>query len=303
LAGVIEVVDGGSCFSEKAEEREGWPPFAGTYHVLRYRAPVAICTLTDEKLALRLANETGHQIAIVGILQTENIGIERVIQNTLSNPNIRFLILCGADSRRAVGHLPGQSFVSLARSGIDERARILGAHGKRPALLNISREAIEHFRENVEVIDLIGESSPAAILQKVRSLAAHNIGPSKPFSSEQIIKPLKGYMPKEMTPDPAGYFVIYVDKKRSVITVEHYSNAGFLDVVIEGREAAELYVPAVERGLLSRMDHACYLGRELARAEYALACGEPYNQDGAPEKSQSFESVSECNSACACNRS
>lgn len=303
LAGVIEVVDGGSCFSEKAEAREGWPPFAGAYHVLRYRAPVAICTLTNEKLALRLADEAGLPIAIIGTLQTENIGIERMIQNILSNPNIRFLILCGEDSRKAVGHLPGQSLVSLARSGIDEQAKIVGARGKRPALLNISREAVGHFRENVEVIDLIGESSSAAILQKARSLTAQNLGPSQPFSSEWIIQPLKGYLPKKMTLDPAGYFVIYVDEKRSLIIVEHYSNEGFLDVVIEGREAAELYVPAVEMGLLSRLDHACYLGRELARAEYALACGEPFTQDGAPERSPSRLAIAECDSACACNRS
>jgi tetrahydromethanopterin S-methyltransferase subunit A len=40
---------------------------------------------------------------------------------------------------------------------------------------------------------------------------------------------------------------------------------------------------AIERNLISRLDHAAYLGRELARAEYALSSGEPYVQDAAPE--------------------
>lgn len=56
-----------------------------------------------------------------------------------------------------------------------------------------------------------------------------------------------------------------------------------LDAIVEGKTAAELYVPAVEHGLVSRLDHAGYAGRELARAEHALLTGEPYVQDRAPE--------------------
>ena len=48
--------------------------------------------------------------------------------------------------------------------------------------------------------------------------------------------------------------------------------------------AAELYHPAIERGLVSRLDHAAYLGRELSRAEHSLISGEPYIQDAAPEE-------------------
>ena len=35
------------CPSTQVEERKGWPPLPGAYTVLRYQAPVAICTLTD----------------------------------------------------------------------------------------------------------------------------------------------------------------------------------------------------------------------------------------------------------------
>jgi tetrahydromethanopterin S-methyltransferase subunit A len=40
----------------------------------------------------------------------------------------------------------------------------------------------------------------------------------------------------------------------------------------------------IDRGLISRLDHAAYLGRELARAEESLRSGEPFVQDAAPEK-------------------
>jgi len=41
---------------------------------------------------------------------------------------------------------------------------------------------------------------------------------------------------------------------------------------------------AIEGGLLIRLDHAAYLGRELTRAEHALSSGETYAQDAAPEQ-------------------
>ena len=56
-----------------------------------------------------------------------------------------------------------------------------------------------------------------------------------------------------------------------------------LTTVIEGRTTAELYMTAINRKLVSRLDHAAYLGRELARAEGALTSGERYIQDAAPE--------------------
>ena len=79
-----------ACANEPVEERAGWPPLPGTYAVLRYQAPVAVCTLTDEELAERIAREAGESIAIVGSLHTENLGIERLVANVVANPHIRF---------------------------------------------------------------------------------------------------------------------------------------------------------------------------------------------------------------------
>ena len=64
-----------------------------------------------------------------------------------------------------------------------------------------------------------------------------------------------------MVPDPAGYFVVYVDQSRRLLSLEHYRNNGMLDTVIEGKSAAELYTPSIERNLVSSLDHAAYLGR------------------------------------------
>lgn len=273
-----------ACPTEQAVERPGWPPLPGSYRVQRYSAPVAVCTLTDESLARAVAESIGHGLAIVGTLQTENLGIERLVLNLLANPHVRFLVVCGADSRQAIGHLPGQSLAALGMEGVDAQLRIRGARGRRPVLRNLPLSAIEHFRETVEVIDLAGISDLHAIAEQVRDCAQRYPGPAIPFDVERTIRPTAGWLPRRMTPDPAGYFVVYVDALRRKLILEHYRNDGVLVNLIEGVSAAELYVPAVERSLVTRLDHAAYLGRELARAESALQTGEPYVQDGAPEQ-------------------
>ena len=126
------------CPTEEPEARSGWPPLPGDYHVIRYQAPVAMCTLNSSDLAEQLRDSAPAGLALVGTMHTENLGIERVIRNLLANPNIRFLIAAGEDTRQRIGHLPGQSLVSLFRNGLDERGRIKGAQGKRPVLKNVT---------------------------------------------------------------------------------------------------------------------------------------------------------------------
>lgn len=289
--------EGAACATEAVQEREGWPPLPGDYTVLRYRAPVAICTLTDIDLATALTGRQPEGIAIVGSLQTENLGIERLVQNVMADPYIRFVVLCGPDSERAIGHLPGRSLLALAASGVDDGMRIVGAPGKRPVLKNVSLAVVEHFRSQVELVDLIGTTDVARILAEVAACAARDPGPSEAGPAGNNMQPVTGYVPEKMTSDPNGYFVIYVDRARGLLSLEHYHNTGVLSAMVEGRTAAELYVPTVERGLVSRLDHAAYLGKELARAERALEDGSAYVQDAAPEA----KSAASCGCSGSCS--
>jgi tetrahydromethanopterin S-methyltransferase subunit A len=101
---------GSGCVVQPADTTQGMAtPSGGSYTALRYRAPVAICTLTDSELCDRIREASPAQASLVGTLQTENLGIERLLLNVLANPYIRFVLLCGSDSQQAVGHLPGQS--------------------------------------------------------------------------------------------------------------------------------------------------------------------------------------------------
>ena len=285
-----------TCPRDSVRERSGWPPLPGSYNVLRYHAPVAICTLNEAKLSDALAQAAPAGVSLVGTMQTENLGIERLISNVIANPHIRFLILAGADSRQAIGHLPGQSLLALATAGLDERSRILGARGKRPVLKNISKAAVEHFRRFIVVVDLIGETDVDTIVARAEACASNDAGPALPFAPVSLVPAVQGYLPDRMIPDAEGYFVVYTDLGRRSLALEHYRKDGVLHCIIEGKTAAELYWPAIERRLISRLDHAAYLGRELARAEHALRTGSPYTQDGAPEKEPEAPAR-----ACGCN--
>ncbi len=280
------------CPTEAVETRAGWPPLPGSYRVLRYHAPVAVCTLNTEELIAALAAAAPDALAIVGTLQTENLGIERLMTNILGNPSIRFLVVCGDDGRKAIGHLPGQSLIALARNGVNDDRRIIDAKGKRPVLRNLEPAAVEHFRKTVEVIDLIGTSDVEQISAAVRGYAERNPGAAEPFAPAATIAPVAGRLPEKMVSDPAGYFVVFIDRVHNLLSLEHYRNNGVLTTIIEGRSAAEVYMTAIERGLLSRLDHAAYLGRELAHAEHSMSSGEPYVQDAAPER---------CSGRCACH--
>lgn len=105
--------------------------------------------------------------------------------------------------------------------------------------------------------------------------------------------------------DPAGYFIISVDRDARLICAEHYSNtinekglacdpetgeplscSGGLKrlptKVFRGRTAKELCIEIFEKPetcCITRLDHAAYLGREFVRAEMALLSDREYIQD------------------------
>lgn len=271
------------CPTEEPKERMGWPPLPGDYYVVRHQAPVAVCTLNSSELATEIRNLAPAGLSIVGTMHTENLGIERLIRNVIANPNLRFLILCGQDAQQQIGHLPGQSLVSLFANGIDERTRIIGARGKRPLLKNITREGVAAFRQSIEPVNLIGEGHTSVIADQIARCAARNPGAASPAVLKSPVEPVFVGEPQPLVLDPAGYFVVYPEPRRQTLVLEHYGNGGVLDAVLEGSTAGTLYQAAIHRNLLSRLDHAAYLGRELSRAELSLKHGIPFVQDAAPE--------------------
>lgn len=103
-------------------------------------------------------------VAIYGPLKTENIGIEKIVANTISNPHIRYLIVTGEEIR---GHRSGNSLLALSKNGIDKNHRIINAPGAIPYIENIDEKAIKRFQEQIQVIDMIGEQDTSKIDKKI----------------------------------------------------------------------------------------------------------------------------------------
>jgi len=105
--------------------------------------------------------------------------------------------------------------------------------------------------------------------------------------------------------DPAGYFIIYLDRDAGLICAKHFTNViddrglavdpetgkviparGKVErthtTVYSGRTAKELCVKIFEETQpypVTFLNHAAYLGREFVRAENALITGDEYVQD------------------------
>ncbi|MEW6208329.1 MAG: hypothetical protein AB1631_08170 [Acidobacteriota bacterium] len=255
-----------------------WPPIPGEYKTKDPHSSVATCVLVGDEMYEQLKGVDFPGLAIIGKTLTENLGIERLVQNIIANPYIRFLLLVGAE---AEGHRTGQTILALSANGVNEKMRVIGSEGKRPVLRNLSRLEVERFREQVSVIDLIGCANVSQILEKVRDTAEQNPGPlAAPFQPPQVPRIL-ATPPEKLKLDKAGFFIIIPQPERGIILCEHYQNNGTPNAIIEGCDAATIYYTAIERGLVAQLDHAAYLGKELAKAELSLQLGFRYRQDAA----------------------
>ena len=147
---------------------------------------------------------------------------------------------------------------------------------------NLTQIEVDQFRSQVSVSNLSPTDEPNWLATHVSNL---NQLASPAYDSGlrvELVKPVKAEPAKRLKLDRSGYFVIMAMQGRALpLVVEHYTNDGVLRNVVEGTEAASIYATIIERKLVSQLDHAAYLGRELARAEASLTSKRPYVQDKA----------------------
>ncbi len=267
----------------KAKKAE-WPYVPGQYFVADPNAPVAVTTLGSVDLAEQVSQRPPPGLCIVGKVETENIGIEKIIKNVLSNPAIRFLVCAGNEPPK---HMTGATMVALFENGIDQNKKIIGSPGMRPMLPNTSEEEVQAFRERIEPVVMIGCTDVKAIHAKVAELAARPattmqeqfVPPPEVMKQEAIEHVVaEPSDPMRIKLDKTGYFVINIEGGK--LLVEHYDYKERLLRVIEGSDARSIYLTIVRNGWVSKLDHAAYLGKELTKAELSIRHGFEYTQDG-----------------------
>jgi len=241
-------------------------------------SPVAVCTLASRALLPLLAGRP--EVAVAGRVYTENVGIERMVQNLLRLPTVRFLLVCGRETR----HHVGQTILALHRSGLDGDGRVIGSDAPEPLMPNLQADELRRFQQDIVVVDLIGETSADVIIARAAELAttvdAMPAAPAAPPAAAAVEHVMATRDPASAwVYDPMGYFLIFVDTAHAMLRIEHYDQRHRLHRVVWGQAAPEIHQTIVRLGLVTLLEHAAYLGRELGRAESAMRLGLPYDQD------------------------
>ncbi|MBI2662016.1 DUF4346 domain-containing protein [Candidatus Woesearchaeota archaeon] len=84
---------------------------------------------------------------------------------------------------------------------------------------------------------------------------------------------------KKWFPDPKGYFLIRVNHTKKLIEVGFVTYKHVIIKFIYGQNARDIYTTIIQRELVTRLEHAAYLGKELYKAEVALKYGTKYRQE------------------------
>ncbi|MBQ4597427.1 MAG: tetrahydromethanopterin S-methyltransferase subunit A [Methanocorpusculum sp.] len=163
--------------ADKKSPAGGWPIIQGDYHTGDANSPVAVITMGShlDETAICAAGA-----ALAGSCKTENLGIEKVVANIISNPNIRFVLLCGTEVK---GHLTGQSWTAMHENGV-EGGKIVGSKGAIPFLENLTAEHIKRFQEQVELVNLMETEDLGQISAKIAELTARDPGA---FGADPIV--------------------------------------------------------------------------------------------------------------------
>lgn len=153
---------------EKSTPPDGWPLVKGDYVVGDRRGCVAVVTCGSD-FGNRLV---AAGAAISGRLMTSNIGVELIVANVVSNPNIRYLIVAGSE---VAGHWPGDAISCLCKYGL-VGGRIANARGPMPYVENVGGEAVERFRRQAKLIEMIDVAEEGRIVEAVRNAVSSDPG-------------------------------------------------------------------------------------------------------------------------------
>lgn len=156
--------------ANKKPTSDPWPWITGEYEEGNPENPVAVVTCGSH---MNNAPFLDAGAALAGPCKTENIGIEKMVANIISNPNIRFLIITGMEVK---GHITGQAIEAFAESGIDQEGRIIGATGAIPFIQNLTPEAVERFKEQIETINIIDTEDTGTIVSKIKECVSKDPG-------------------------------------------------------------------------------------------------------------------------------
>jgi len=154
---------------DKKSAASGWPISKGDFRSGDASNCVAVVTMGSHLDEQGICDAGA---AICGSCKTENLGIEKVIANVISNPNIRFMLCVGTEVK---GHLSANTMKALHANGVKD-GRVVGAEGAIPFIENLKDDAIKRWQEQTTIVDIMETEDNAAIKAKVAELKAKDPG-------------------------------------------------------------------------------------------------------------------------------
>ncbi|MFH0850260.1 MAG: dihydropteroate synthase-like protein, partial [Candidatus Bathyarchaeota archaeon] len=246
----------------------------------------------------KMAQERVQALA-ENIRRAREMGIEKLVGDLVVEPLLRPGLLVALESYRLFKNSHPEVPLLF---GIGNATELIDADstGMNAALTALAREAganMLHVPEHSvkargSVADVVRASQMMYVAER-RGSAPKDLGldllvlkekrwKEEPYdvSLESSAEVVQGSENEEYKPDEAGWFKVQVDRGAGKIVALHYPPGREEPAtIIKGDDARIVYQTVVRLGLITKLDHAAYLGKELAKASIALRLGRSYQQD------------------------
>ncbi len=248
---------------------------------------VSIPVLTGASTEDKLRN------ALTILNRAKEHGFERVVLDLVLNPPLKGFVYSLETYRRASQILPCplQATVNNVVEYLDADSIGIAALTTCIALeCGISLVVVyEGVGRSFNLINEVSKARDLAMLALHRNTMPRDLGidlflakEAHPLDIELTSQNINRVIEVEKRsttprPDPMGVFKVRADKYRRVIEVLYMGRKGV--VLLRGRDPLALAYEAIDRGYVSTLHHAAYLGHELARAHVAIELGRSYVQD------------------------
>lgn len=255
-----------------------WPFVSGPYYVVDDTAPAIVVIPDDDSLAQTLSALSIQELCMISSSCRSASDVEKLIRNVEANLAVHCIVLAGGEPGKDYPALEALCAIFDDDDGISEKARQI-AHDARGKLKSFDFAALQ---KRVSVINMLDCMDVDKIVAGIIRHGAEGHRPDTGFVQgedpmlgvQRVIAPTS--ISHEYQHDKAGKYIIGTDQNS--IVIEHYNSKGELLRLIQGASARDLCIMLIRNGWVSRLDHAAYLGRELALAEIAVQQGLPYER-------------------------
>jgi thymidylate synthase len=156
---------------------------------------VVILTLwTPRKLIENHLSKRSY--CVLSQLYSKDAGLNALVRGCLSNTTIRHIVITGQDLSES-----GQALVNLKEKGVDDKNNILGIENAAVDR-EIPKEAIERFRNNVDIIDLRSTNDFATLKEQIATLEK-----KKDYGKAEVFPEAKVEVPDKLPGEKTGFCI------------------------------------------------------------------------------------------------